>query len=581
MSGRESWSTRHARLMNRLHARLSTLSRTSPRFAVQTEPRTMGQVGRGRQLLDGQFLFAGYLVESEDTAPWDLPMPAPRFEAALHGFTWLDDLAADGTGAARRRARDWTHDWVRRYGRGKGPGWTPELTARRLVRCIDHADVLLHGVRRPVAEAFRRSLAHQTRFLARRCRATPRGLPRVEALTALLLAGLALEGAQAHAGPAAKALAREAGQCIDDGGGIASRNPEELLEIFTLLTWASAALAESGRAPEPEQLAAVRRIAPTLRALRHGDGGLPRFHGGGRGAEGRLEHALALSAVRSGPAEGLAMGFARLRHGRTSVILDAAAPPEGEASANGHASTLALEVTSGRRPLIVNCGTGAAFGEKWRRAGRATASHSTLALDGFSSARLGVEGLTAGGTAELLVDAPTDVRMERHDTDLANGVIMAHDGYLATHGLTHVRQVYLSTDGRSLQGEDLLVTLERPDERRFDTARDQAGGDGVPFKVRFHLHPDVEAEHEGDGRSIRLRLRSGEVWHFRHPNGARMSLEASVFLEPGRLSPRATSQIVLSSSAREYATRVAWTLAKAKETPDAVRDLERDELETT
>jgi len=57
-----------------------------------------------------------------------------------------------------------------------------------------------------------------------------------------------------------------------------------------------------------------------------------------------------------------------------------------------------------------------------------------------------------------------------------------------------------------------------------------------------------------------------------------------VYLEINRLKPRATKQIVLSSRALEYASRVTWTLAKAHDTPDSLRDLARDEdeiLQTT
>ena len=76
-----------------------------------------------------------------------------------------------------------------------------------------------------------------------------------------------------------------------------TRNPEELLEVLTLLTWAVRALTEADRAiPEP-LAAAIDRIAPALRALRHADGGLARFHGGGKGMEGRLDQALAAAGV--------------------------------------------------------------------------------------------------------------------------------------------------------------------------------------------------------------------------------------------------------------------------------------------
>ncbi|MDX5359226.1 MAG: heparinase II/III-family protein, partial [Rhodobacterales bacterium] len=51
----------------------------------------------------------------------------------------------------------------------------------------------------------------------------------------------------------------------------------------------------------------------------------------------------------------------------------------------------------------------------------------------------------------------------------------------------------------------------------------------------------------------------------------------SVYLEKGRLKPRATKQIVLSARVLDYAAEVGWTLAKAQDTPLAIRDLERDE----
>jgi len=564
--------------MNRLRARLSTLSAPATGLVSQPEPRTIGSFARGRQISAGNFLFAGSLVEAPDTAIWDLPMPDLTFEQELHGFTWIDDLAAVGDASANLRQRTWTHAWIARFGRGTGPGWTPDLTGRRLIRWIHHAITLLNGADKATSDAFFRSLAQQTHFLSHRWPAASPGLARFEALTGLIYAGIALTGMERHIAPAVKALSRECGDQIDEQGGIPTRNPEELMEVFKLLSWAAAGLRETGRTPGAAHIAALERIAPSLRALRHADGGLARFHGGGRGAEGRLDQALAASEVKAPKRAGLSMGFARLGHGRTTLIVDVASPPVREASAQGHASTLAFELTSGRRPLIVNCGSGRTFGEKWRRAGRATPSHSTLAIEGYSSARLGAAGLISGQNAELLIDAPRDVRVEERISDLSGGLIAGHDGYLTTHGLTHVRQLYLSYDGRGVHGEDVLATVEKSDERQFDRALDQSEWKGIAFKVRFHLHPDVDSELDMGGAAVSMALKSGEIWVFRHSGDARLSLEPSVYLERGRLAPRATRQIVLSAIAVDYATRLSWTLAKAQDTPDTIRDLEREDF---
>ncbi|MEP3299185.1 MAG: heparinase II/III family protein [Pseudoruegeria sp.] len=562
--------------MNRYHARLSTLSRPATGFVSQPEPRTIGTFARGRQLTSGNFLFAGYLVQSELGSIWDLPIPAARFEEEQHGFTWLDDLAALNDAKARNCAQAWTMDWIKRYGPARGPGWTPDLTGRRLIRWINHALLLLNGLDKNSSAVFFGSLAQQTRFLSKRWPSAQPGLPKFEALCGMVHAGLALEGMEHHVVPAIKALGRECREQISIEGGVPTRNPEELLEVFTLLNWTMLVLSEAGKTPHTDHLEAIERIAPTLRALRHNDGGLARFHGGGRGIEGRLDSALANSGVRPVANEGLAMGYARLHGGRASVIIDASAPPRGWVSRDGHASTLAFEMTEGRRPLIVNCGSGISFGETWRRAGRATASHSTLGIDGYSSSRLGAKRVVNETDRLLLTDTPSNIQYQLNNNPAGMGFHAGHDGYVNTHGLTHIRQLNLRFDGRELSGEDTLAIVEEVDKRQFDVAMSQNRLQGIPFTLRFHLHPDVDAELDLGGSAVSLALKSGEVWVFRYHGKAELSLDPSVYLEKTRLKPRATKQVVLSCRAMDYATRVNWTFAMAQESPTGIRDLARD-----
>ena len=565
------------RLLDRVHARLAARARPATGFVSNPEPRTIGHFARGRQLIAGNFLFDGHLIEAPQSQIWDIGPPdsghdAP-FAAQLQGCGWLDDLAAVGDGKARERAQAWVFGWIDRYGNGQGPGWTPDLAGRRLIRWINHALFLLRGQDKAASERFYASLARQTIFLSRRWRSAAQGLPRFEALTGMIYAGLSLTGMERHVDPVVQALAQDCKTQVDSTGGIPTRNPEELLEVFTLLSWAAQALAEADKLVPQAHLAAIARIAPTLRALRHADGGLARFHGGGRGLDGRLDHALATSGVKGRVTEALHMGFGRLAAGRTTVIIDASAPPKGAASAQGHASTLAFELTSGRRQVVVNCGSGASFGPEWRRAGRATASHSTLGIDGFSSSRLG----QSGGLTDLLIDPPTRVLCEisyRADAQRLEG---GHNGWQTSHGLTHARTLDLTQDGRSLAGEDLLATLSDADKARFDRAMDATALQGIAYSIRFHLHPEVEASVDLGGTAISLALKSGEIWIFRADSTAVMTLDRSAYLESGRLAPRPAQQVVLSGRAMAYATRVRWSLAKAQDTPNSLRDLAPDE----
>lgn len=566
MGGRRIPSIKAGIWADRLAVLAAGRARPAGGFVSQPEPRSIGLFARGKQLANGTILLAGQLAEAPTASIWDAS-PDPGFQAEAQGFAWLDDLAAFGTPAARRKAQDWTWDWIDRFGTGSGPGWTADLTGRRVIRWIHHATMLLSGRDRRETEAFYRALSRQSAYLARRWQAAAPGLPRFEALTGLVYAGISLIGMDRLTAPATAALSAACTTDIDAEGGIPSRNPEELLEVLTLLTWSASAMSETGQ-PVPAALsAAITRIAPCLRGLRHADGDLARFHGGGRGLEGRLDQALASAGSRPGTPAAVAMGFARLQGRRTSVIVDASAPPGGRAARTAHASTAAFELTSGRRPLIVSCGSGLSFGPAWRQAARATPSHSALTLDAASSSRLAPDGETLDPRAQV-----TAARLipGHEGTDL----YIAHDGWLASHGLTAGRSLTLSHDGRRLSGVETLTALTAEAQRRFQDMMTLTRMEGAAFSVRFHLHPEVDARLDMAGTAVSLALRSGEIWVFRFSGPLSLSLDPSAYLENGRTNPRPCLQIVLKGRAQGFETRLGWTLAKAQDTPLAIRDLE-------
>ena len=575
MGGKGTPSGRLGQVADRYAAFVSGYARPAGGFVSQPEPRSIGLYARGKQLTSGNILLAGHLAEAPGAAIWDItPVPALAggFQAEAQGFAWLDDLAAFGTPGAQALAQDWTWGWINRYGTGRGPGWTPDLTGRRIIRWVHHATFLLSGRNAGGAQAFYRALARQSAYLSRRWQAAAPGLPRFEALTGLVYAGISLIGMGRLVPPAIAALAAACEADIDREGGIPTRNPEELLEVLTLLTWTARALSEAGQ-PVPAALSgAITRIAPALRTLRHADGDLARFHGGGKGMEGRLDQALAAAGARPGQPAAVAMGFARLSGRRTSVIVDASSAPGGRAALTAHASTAAFELTSGRRPLVVSCGSGTSFGPAWQQAARATPSHSVLTLDEASSSRFGARGEAlehlASVTGSRLIPGA-------EGTDL----YIAHDGWAASHGLTAGRSLTLAQDGRRLSGVETLIALTAVARRRFEDMMTLTRMEGAGFAIRFHLHPEVDAALDMADTAVSMALRSGEIWIFRFSGPAILTLEPSAYLEKGRINPRPCTQIVLRGQARGFETRIGWTLAKAKDTPLAIRDLEGADLD--
>jgi uncharacterized heparinase superfamily protein len=522
-------------------------------------PRRIGSIERGTHLLEGRYRLGGHLVERPGVPPWDVLHKVPQAAREAHGFGWLDDLMAVPFPEAEELARHWTGDWVARFGRGAGPGWTAALAGRRALAWVFHGEVL-----RPVSLA--PTLARHAAFLKRRAATAPPALGRVEAATGLVHAAVALEAEASLVSDAVRLLEASAGEIVLPDGGVASRNPAELAHVLALLGWTLEESVRYGIRPGDPLLSALSRGVAALRAIVHPGGRLPAFHGG-NASPGLADVALTFFGHhRLAPVSAPPMGYARLRHGGTSVVIDVAAPP----LAGGHASTLAVEASDGRTPIFAGCGSGTRYGSRWSRAARATASHSVLGIEGYSSSRIGGGGLH-------LAEIPRRVECRRMDTPTGTRLATRHDGYGPTHGLIHHRHLELTRDGRRLRGEDSLVAETAEGRRRLDRAR-SAGP--VAFAVRFHLDPSIEPSLDAASHLVWLRLETSRLWAFRLVEGhARLAVESSVVFPEDALEPNPTYQVVLFSSVVEYATRLTWELAASSRIGSDATDDHGDETE--
>ncbi|AXC49165.1 heparinase [Paracoccus suum] len=509
--------------------------RTADRYGFVQRPETrwLGVPSRGAAIVGGRLALDGVTLCGDPFGP------NPELDAAalseLHGFRWLDDLAAIGTPEARSLGQTRVLGWLSRYPGGppaegwrRAPVWWPQTAGRRVLSWVSHGGMLLPGLDRseaaPIFDALHADLAH----LMRHAQAAPPGAARIEAMAGAAIAAMSLRGAEGDIAPALAALAEAAPDAFH------TRRPEGLLERTALLVWA-AELADEGGHPLPGAIRATLNSAlPVLRGLRHADGGLPRAHGGGAGVPGRLDHVLrAGGRIAARVAEGQALGFGRIARGRTTVICDLAPPPRGPL---GHAGALGFEVTVGEHPLVVACGSGRRLPAPWPEASRATAAHSSLVLDNCSLTRLRPDGALQPVS---VVAAPA----------VPGQLAGWHDGWLASHGVQHHRSLRLSDDGLSLLGEDQLLSA----------AGTQDGHD-LQVTLHFHLHPHILAHLIGPAEGVTLTLPTGTAWQFRSASDAPLALEASAWVEPGHPGPLATQQITLRTSVGRMP--VSWSFAQ-------------------
>ncbi|MFD1949317.1 heparinase II/III family protein [Sphingomonas arantia] len=515
-------------------------------LAVPVDP-IPGHPGDGAELLEGWVRHRGVAVE---LAMVDFGNPA-TIPAALvdhiQTFGFLRDLAAAGP---RERtapiAELIVRQWLGAHGGGvTDAGWRPDHWGRRILAWGAHAPLILSSHDIVYRSAVLNALAQGARHLDRGADKAPPGLPRIAAWAGVVAAGLLIPGGDVRLAHGEAGLGKALAVSVLADGGLTSRSPTAQLELAELLSQLNAVYA-ARRRDVPEMLSAVlARAVPALLGVTLGDGGLSSWQGGGPVSAARVAQAVTASGVRTRPLrQARDWGYQRLSAQGTLLVVDAAPPPVARLSTGGCASTLAFEMSDGPRRLIVNCGgsTGlASLPDDLTEGLRTTAAHSTLTLADTNSTALHADGSLGRGVKE--------VELDRQELDTGSRIDASHDGYARRHGLIHRRQLMLSSDGRELRGEDVLLPAPR---------RRRSGSDG--FAIRFHLAPGISASVTADGQGALLRFQDGGSWQFRSRGGA-LAVEDSLWIDPaGR--PRATCQLVLTGEVPPGGAEAGWVLRK-------------------
>jgi uncharacterized heparinase superfamily protein len=506
--------------------------------AVPKDP-VAGDKAAGEALMQGALLHRGDRIPV-DRIDFARTGDMPRDLAdRLHGFAWLRDIAAAATRErASKRAERIVEAWLAAHGAHPAePAWRPDNAGRRILFWVAYAPYILSSRDADYRTAVLRHLALTTRHLDKSADRAPAGLARVTAWAGLVASALVLQGGGVRLGRAEAGLVRALGASLGDDGGLVSRAPFELRAAYN-----------AGHAEVPEPVAdAIAGAVGALLGTTLGDEALSSWQGGNPLAKRRIAAAVEGSGVRARPLrQARGWGYQRLEAKNTMLVLDAAPPPPSRGPSLGSASTLAFEMSDGANRLVVNCGGPGAAGDTLPadlvRALRTTAAHSTLTLGDRNSTAILPDGTLGKGVGV--------VELARDETGGIATVEASHDGYAKRFGLIHQRQLILSADGRELRGQDSLGASGR--KRR---------GEPVPFAVRFHLAPAVEAASTADGQGALLRVRGATVWQFRC-RGGRLTIEESLWID-GDGVPHASAQLVVAGETPPEGMTIGWVFRRA------------------
>lgn len=493
-------------------------------------PLVLGNAELGRQIYRNRFVLAGQTVSGGTQSIFLKPVLEPAWLHELHGFAWLAHLEAAGSAMHRAFARTLVLDWMGETRNLPKEARLPDVAAVRLMALVRHAPFLLKNAGSLFEDKFLRLIARETAQLAHEP-------GQIEQALALAYAVTAFESSTTFRNHAYERLETAIAQHILPDGGHVSRNPATLLKLLLdLVPLRSAIIA--AREPLPQRLhAGLERMLPMLRFFCHGDDGLAVIQGVTDPSVREMRAVFGQDTTLGRPVSLAAYsGFSRMAHGGATVITDFGP----DAACTG---PLGFEFSDGPCRVVVNCGLPADGSKRWIYAASGPAAHNTLSLDSYAAEK------KPAALAWLTGGAQKPQAERRGTSDTGNFGTFFRGGNVGDGNLLHERDLYLSVTGDDFRGEDRIVR---------DAASDPALT-GLPFALRFHLHPSVKATMSKDGETVMLVLANRTAWSFA-AKGCVIELTDSVYLA-GLPQPRRTQQIVLKGVIGRH-DRVNWAFRR-------------------
>lgn len=530
-----------------LLSRLFASGRQPLKLVAVPRDHVQGDRQRGEALLAGRFVLGSETISLTDLDFAALGVDGSAAEQ-LQGFSWLRDLAAAASREKGSRvAEALAGRWLLAHGTRVDEAWRPDLWGERILFWTAYAPYVLSSRDSGYRSALLNTLVRGARHLDAQADKAAPGLDRITAWAGMVAAGLLVQGGVPRVARGEAGLARALSTAQFEDGGLISRTPhEQMLLVDRLALLRGAYFAAKQSLPETIEAAAAAALA-ALHGVTMGDGALSSWQGGNPGDAARL-HALAEgSGLRARPLrQARGWGYHRLSALGTVLVIDAAPPPPAKMAKCGCASTLAFEMSDGSQRLVVNCGgpepLPTSLPAELVEALRTTAAHSTLVLSDTNSTAILADGSLGKGVEDVTVNASEDNDCSRLEA--------SHDGYVRSFGLVHKRSLMLGNDGKELRGADQLVPKGRKKIR-----------DAVPYAIRFHLAPGVEATKTADGMGAILRSSGAPPWNFRC-RGANLGIEESLMID-GRGNAVNTTQLVIQGEVAAIGGDVAWQFRRS------------------
>ena len=516
----------------------------SKKFLSYPDPYEIGKVENGKLLLSGMLKFQDEVIEIPNRSIWKIEKNSIKLKDYLQGFDWLNDLAAVGNFEALKLAQEWVFEWILSDKENRKHKWELETLTNRLFNWISHSGFLLKTQNLILSQSYIESIERQAFFLKKRWKSLRNNIIRFKALVLLMSVGIYIDNKKYLIPYCSVVLDKEIKNTFDSDGGIYSRDPNILSQIFSLLTWAEILLKKIEFELTESHKSIISHVAPILRSLRHSDGRLLGFRGKKELPAKNLDRALINSGVKYSLPKKEVMGYARLGRKNVSIFVDTGGQLDSVTEGNFLDTKSAIEITINKCPFIISGGKVNDIEGKIGDTVNKIYNGSALKLENNF------------GNISSLQPANLEWIESKTDTILK----ASHSGYLLETGLTQTRMLRLSNDETQIYGEDSFNAISEDSRFKFENIFRNNKKNGIKFSINFLLHPEVVVVLEYG--SINFYLTNGERYSLSVSNKYHVEIEENNYYEDSNCKLSATKQVVLSSYLMNYDNIMNWSITK-------------------
>lgn len=446
----------------------------------------------GYDILQGYVSFFGETINYKNSI-WEKNTSTDLWKEELHSFSWVRDLRAVGTNKARFFLRKSIYDWILKYNKWSLTEWRSDIIGKRVYSLLGNFNFFCSSAENDFQKLMLESLFKQGNHLIKNKLQDIHGYERIFAIKGLIAVSITYTKFNEHIDFAIKLLITEISNQVLNDGSHYLKSPSKHSEFLQNLIDIRSYLAEAKYKTPKKINECILIMASVLKFYKINGETLATFNNS-KSINKKLLNQIILRANSKLkiPSSLSCSGFQKISQNKINFFMDCGPPVKEDT----YAGSLSFELSIGKNPIIVNCGSPYINNKIWTEAMKSTAAHSTLSVDNINSSDIFFNKRQKNSRI-------ANVWSQRKKQKNCHWIDAAHSGYKDIFGLIHSRKIHIDSEKKIIRGQDCLSRSNKCYQKI-----------SKKYYLRFHLFPDIEINVTGSKKKAILKLPDGTGWEF-------------------------------------------------------------------